>query len=330
VTERWRLDLPGLDPATAAIVESRVECRLAALERAHADAERQLAAVRAENGVLRSVVDALADRVEADRAVTEGSDRAALARQSQKLEAVGLLAGGVAHDFNNLLTVILGNAAIASETLPPDAPVRDELDEILDAARRGAALTRQLLAFGRQQAIEPTLVDLHQAARDAGRLLGRLVGVDARLVLDEGGGLARVYADPGHVAQVIMNLVVNARDAMPDGGTITVTTRGGVSLPPDAPPPEPSTLPGAAAVRLDAARGALLAVRDTGTGMSPATRERAFEPFFTTKSVGQGTGLGLATVYGIVRQAGGTVWIESAEARGTTVSVWLPGAVGPT
>jgi two-component system cell cycle sensor histidine kinase/response regulator CckA len=266
------------------------------------------------------------ERVTAERRRAEDAAREALARQSQKLEAVGLLAGGIAHDFNNLLTVVVSNASIARELLPPDSPVGTELDEIMDAARRGAALTRQLLAFGRQQAISPARVDLHAAARDAGRLLVRLVGQEVRLAFDARGGPAMVYADPGHLAQVIMNLVVNARDAMPEGGTITVTTAAGVPLPAGAPHPATPALPGADAVQYDDARGALLTVHDTGTGMSAETVRRAFEPFYTTKPEGQGTGLGLATVFGIVRQAGGSVWIDSARERGTTVSVWLRGA----
>ena len=274
---------------------------------------------------LALIID-VTDRVEAERVRESERSRDALRRQSQKLEEVGLLAGGVAHDFNNLLTVILGNVEIARAMLPPDTPVREELDEILDAARRGAALTRQLLAFGRRDGIMPVLTDLHVVARDAARLLGRLVGGEVHLLLEERGGRAIVYADAGHLAQVVMNLVVNARDAMPDGGTITVRTTGDAPLPAGAPRPGPSTLPGAQSVHLDTRRGALLEVRDTGTGMPPATLARAFEPFFTTKAEGAGTGLGLATVHGIVAQAGGSVWIETAEGRGTTVRVWLPGA----
>ena len=264
------------------------------------------------------------ERVAAERRRGEESAREALGRQAQKLEAVGLLAGGVAPDFNNLLTVILSNAAIARELLPPDAPVRTELDEIMDAARRGAALTRQLLSFGRQQAITPEHVDLHAAARDAARLLLRLVGQEVRLAVVARGEPATVYVDPGHLAQVIMNLVVNARDAMPEGGTVTVTTTGGVPLPELAPRAARPTLPGADDVRWDPARGALLEVRDTGVGMSAESVRRAFEPFYTTKAEGRGTGLGLATVHGIVRQAGGSVWIDSIRGHGTTVSVWLP------
>ena len=170
------------------------------------------------------------ERVAAERRRSEEAAREAMTRTSQKLEAVGMLAGGIAHDFNNLLTVVVSNASIAREMLPADTPVREELDEILEAARRGAALTRQLLSFGRQQALAPAPLDLHAVAREAGRLLARLVGQEVKLELIERGVPAVVYADAGHLAQVIMNLVVNARDAMPEGGTITVTTTGGVRL----------------------------------------------------------------------------------------------------
>jgi signal transduction histidine kinase len=202
------------------------------------------------------------------------------------------------------------------------------LVEIGEGGRRGGARTRQLLRFGRRDGSAPALADLHHGARDAGRLLTRLVGGEVRLVLEARGGRAMVYADAGHLAQVVMNLVVNARDAMPDGGTVTITTTGGVPLPPGAPVPAPSTLPGAASLRLDPADGALLEVRDAGTGMTPATLAHAFEPFFTTKPPDAGTGLGLSTVQGIIRQSGGSVWIESAVGRGTTVFAWLPGIDG--
>jgi CheY-like chemotaxis protein len=229
------------------------------------------------------------------------------------MEAIGLLAGGVAHDFNNILCVIMSYSEALLAGLGP-SELRDDIQEIHNAGGRGAALTRQLLMFNRQQVIEPRPLDLNGVLTDMGKMFERLIGADIALVSRPAPGLAQVRADQGSIEQVIMNLVVNARDAMPGGGRLTLET---------------------ASVELDAAyardhlgvapgRYVMLAVTDTGVGMDDATRARIFEPFFTTKERGQGTGLGLSTVFGIVQQNRGHVWVESEPGRGTTFRVYLP------
>jgi PAS domain S-box-containing protein len=236
--------------------------------------------------------------------------------QSQKIEAVGRLAGGIAHDFNNLLTAIRGHTSFLMEEIPTDAPWRSELGEIDRAAGRAASLTRQLLAFSRKQILNPRVVDLNALILGMEKLLRRLIGEDIALVAALSPGECRVKADPGQLEQVLLNLVVNARDAMPAGGRIVVETR-----------PVPASVASAPASAAPAAGGyALLAVRDNGQGMDEQTRERIFEPFFTTKGPGEGTGLGLSTVYGIVEQSGGWLRVESEVGRGTTMSVFLPWA----
>src|SRR3954447_2637870 len=225
-------------------------------------------------------------------------------RQSQKMEAIGQLAGGVAHDFNNLLTVISGYAHMARRHVGV-GPGSPELAEIAHAADRAAELTRQLLAFARQQVLAPAPLDLNEVARGLVPMLGRLIGEDVRIAMLAGAGLPRVLADRAQVEQVIINLAINARDAMPGGGTLSVETSAGV---------------------LD--EFVCLSVTDTGTGIEPAVLERIFEPFFTTKEIGLGTGLGLATVHGIVTQSGGHVRVSSEPGHGSTFSVYLP-AVAP-
>lgn len=235
-------------------------------------------------------------------------------RQAQKMEALGRLAGGVAHDFNNILTTILGFSELLLASLPPASPMTEDLSEIHKAGERAAALTRQLLSFSRRQAIEPTLLDLNALATDLERMLRRLVlgSVEIRLGLEPGLGLVR--ADRGQLEQVVMNLVVNASDAMPAGGTLTMRS-GNVDL------EEAWELQH---LDLEAGRYVKLSVTDTGTGMPPEILEHVFEPFFTTKGPGKGTGLGLATVYGIVKQAGGLITVESEVGQGTTFTVYLP------
>jgi signal transduction histidine kinase/CheY-like chemotaxis protein len=253
----------------------------------------------------------LADRrrIEEDRARLEGQ-----LHQAQKLEAVGRLAGGIAHDFNNLLTVITGFAELAKDDTTTSPSARASIDEIADAAQRASGLTRQVLAFSRQQVVEPMALDLNAIVADIERMLHRLIGEDITLVFRPGAQLWPVLADRGQLEQVLVNLAVNARDAMPQGGHLTLETAN-VELDDAFTRAHAGTRPGPH-VRLT--------VADTGVGMDAETRARIFEPFFTTKAKEKGTGLGLATVYGVVAQASGHVWVESEPGRGTTFTIYLP------
>jgi PAS domain S-box-containing protein len=239
-------------------------------------------------------------------------------RQAQKMEAVGRLAGGVAHDFNNLLGVILGYAEMLIEELGPDHPLAKKAHGIYRAGERAAALTRQLLAFSRQQMLQQTVLDLNAVVGEISKLVERLIGEDVRLVLDLDPNLGRVKADGGQLEQVIMNLAVNARDAMPNGGRLTLRTSA-VELT-EAPARQHRVVRG---------RYVQLEVVDTGIGMDEATQARIFEPFFTTKDRGKGTGLGLATAYGIVKQSGGYIWVHSRPGLGSTFRVLLPQVDAP-
>jgi hypothetical protein len=239
-------------------------------------------------------------------------------RQHQRLEAVGRLAGGVAHDFNNMLTAITGYGEMLRANLPAgDDELQTDVTEILKAAERAAALTRQLLAFSRQQVLQPRLVSLNDSVRDMENMLRRLIGEDVQMVLRLDPALALTRADPSQLQQVIMNLCVNARDAMPGGGTLTLETAS-VELHPNVTAEYSISAPG---------EYVMLSVSDTGTGMDDDTKARVFEPFFTTKG-DKGTGLGLPTVYGIVKQSGGDIVVESDVGRGTTFKVYFPAVSG--
>lgn len=252
--------------------------------------------------------------VAAKRDVTERVSLENQLKQAQKLESLGRLAGGVAHDFNNLLTVIIGYSEMCLGRLPDGDPLRGLLMEIRKAGDQAEGLTRQLLAFSRKQVITLRPVDLNELILESSKMLGRIVGEDIRIVTELDQEAGHVLADPGQLNQILMNLVVNARDAMPSGGTFTVRSSR-LQLDPLAAASLPGTNPGAYVV---------MEVSDTGVGMSEEIRQKVFEPFFTTKPEGAGTGLGLSTVYGIVRQAGGWIKVESQPGTGTTFLIGLP------
>ncbi len=287
-------------------------------------ADVTLVANRAADGTLLGYIEVSRDVTARRRAEAALAAREVELRQAQKMEAVGRLAGGIAHDFNNLLAAISSYAELLLDALPEDpeaaapgalaavvADAREDVREIRRAAERGATLTRQLLAFGRGQLLQTREIDLNVVVGDLGRMLGRVLGAEVELRLDLAADAAPVLADPGQLEQVLLNLAVNARDAMPGGGVLSIGTRH-------------VAVPAAGAGDLSPGRYVAVDVRDTGVGMDAATRARIFEPFFTTKPAGQGTGLGLAMVYGIVAQTGGRVTVDSAPGRGTTFTVYLP------
>jgi len=249
--------------------------------------------------------------------VEDISERKALEqqlRQGQKMEAIGRLAGGIAHDFNNLLGVIIGYGDILLERVDASSPLYNPVVQIKKAADRASALTRQLLAFSRQQVLERKVLNLNSVVAEMGIMLERLLGEDIHMETSLDPGLGRVKGDEGQIEQVIMNLAVNARDAMPGGGRLFIETRN-VSFDEEAALNQPPMLPG---------EYVMILVKDTGMGMDALTQAHIFEPFFTTKERGKGTGLGLATLYGFVKQSGGFVWVNSAPGAGSTFTIYLP------
>jgi PAS domain S-box-containing protein len=262
------------------------------------------------NQILGIATDITA-RKKAEEALSRSEEQL---RQSQKMEAVGKLAGGVAHDFNNLLTAIVGQSEMCMRQLPEHDPIYRKLDQIKRAGDRAAALTRQLLAFSRKQMLQPEIIDLNHIVAEMSKMLQRLIGEDIDLMMGLAANVGKVKADPHQIGQVLMNLSVNARDAMPHGGKLTIETSN-VELSGDF---------AGSQLAVPSGKYVMLAVSDTGVGMDADTKARAFEPFFTTKEVGKGTGLGLSTVYGIVKQSGGSIWVYSELGRGTSFKIYLP------
>jgi two-component system cell cycle sensor histidine kinase/response regulator CckA len=261
-----------------------------------------------ELGTLARVLDEMAERVQ--RQVQERERLQEALRQAQKLDALGRLAGGIAHDFNNLLTAILSYGRFLREDLPPDDPRQEDVAEILRGAERAAALTKQLLAFSRKQPSAPQVVELNPLVEGMEKLLRRVIGEQYELVVRRGEGIPPVLIEPNQLEQALVNLVVNARDATPGGGRIEVETGHGLRQGPDG----------------VVAEHAFLAVADHGVGMGPEVQAHLFEPFFTTKERGKGTGLGLATVFGSIRSAGGSIAVESEPGKGSRFCIWLPPA----
>jgi PAS domain S-box-containing protein len=271
--------------------------------------------VRDDRGKIRQLRGVMVDITEHQRLEEDF-------RQAQKMEAVGRLAGGVAHDFNNLLTIISGYAQLTQDFLGPESQLRPYMDEILKAGDRAGGLVRRLLAFTRRQSMEPQVLDLNSIVKGMEKMLRRLIGEDIEIVTILPPGLGAVRSDPAQLEQVLINLSVNARDAMPNGGKLIIETAN-VDLDQAYADTHLAVTPGP---------HVMLAVSDTGSGMDAHTRAHIFEPFFTTKEKGKGTGLGLATVYGIIKQSGGNVWVYSEPGLGTNFKIYLPrvvASVGP-
>jgi PAS domain S-box-containing protein len=290
------------------------ECRIRGEDGEHRLFNVRGVPVRGRDGQVAEWVGTCTD-IEDQRAATRELRRAeGELRQAQKMEAIGRLAGGIAHDFNNILTGILAPASLARARLDDDDPLAAEMDEISAGAKKAAELTRQLLTVGRSRTLDLSAIDLNDVVSSSGRLLRRVIGEQIEIMIALAEDVRPIRANRSELEQVLLNLAINARDAMPRGGTLTLETLD-VELGPDYVRKHPSVRAGSYV---------MLAVSDTGSGMSTATLERIFEPFFTTKEPGEGTGLGLATVHGIVTQSGGHVWVYSEESLGTTFKVYLP------
>jgi two-component system cell cycle sensor histidine kinase/response regulator CckA len=313
-------DFAVVEAAIASALASRAEPATARVR--HRDGrylvfEGVPVAIRAEDGQPEMILAITRDVTERLRADEERRALEDQLRQAQKMEAVGRLAGGIAHDFNNLLTAIGGYGQLALASLPAaDAKVRRHVEEMLRGAERAATLTRQLLAFSRKQVLQPRLLDVNGVVADMESMLARVLGSDVELTTSLAPDLAPTHADPSQLEQVLVNLAVNARDAMPQGGRLRIETAN-AELGPEEQSRHAGARPGPYVA---------LTVTDDGNGMDEETRARVFEPFFTTKAPGQGTGLGLATVYGIVKQSNGFVSVDSEPGRGTAVTVFLPRA----
>jgi len=266
-------------------------------------------------GTPTTLPDGSIGKLEIFRDITEQKKLEAQFRQAQKMEAIGTLAGGVAHDFNNILTIIIGNAQLALMDVIKNESLRKEIEEIKTAGDRAASLTRQLLAFSRKQIIQPKVLDLNELLTDIEKMLGRLIGEDIELLSVPEPALWQLEADPGQIEQVIMNLTINAKDAMPMGGKLTIETDN-MDL--------DESYFCEHSIEKHPGSYVVMAVSDTGSGMDKETLKHIFEPFFTTKKVGKGTGLGLSTVYGIVKQNNGFIWVYSEPGQGTTFKVYLP------
>jgi PAS domain S-box-containing protein len=283
-------------------------------EESFAGADGTVRPYLSSKGVLRARDRTVTGTFSISRDMTDHKALESQLRQAQKMEAVGRLAGGVAHDFNNMLTAIMSYAELLHSDLPDEGTLHDNLDEIRQAARRAAGLTRQLLAFSRQQLLEPRVLDPNDIVMGLEKMLRRLIGEDIDLVTKLGSPIGRVRADPGQIEQAILNLVINARDAMPSGGRLAIETAD-VDL--DDRYTSDHGIDGIGPY-------VMIAITDSGQGMDKATQARIFDPFFTTKEQGKGTGLGLSTVYGIVKQSGGFVWVYSEPGQGSTFKIYLP------